>query len=242
MINVSDRLTAKTVENILTDAKEVYYEQGSSNPHEENTVASALNNLDGKIGILASGVKTAISTNPTTIYKSSATTVTITARMENDGGNAFTLGIYSGSSSTPIVTGTSTPLTASTVVNTSDNSTVYTVKGTVKGMELTPQTATLSARNPIYVGIGASASAIATSTYRFSPTTSAYREYSVTATTAGSFFLLVPTDITNPTTFVSGGAPVAMTTTSETIGGISYKVNKTDATYAVGTTLKITAS
>ena len=45
MIKVTDRITAVTVEDIVTDAREVIYEKGSCNPNVDNTVASALNEL-----------------------------------------------------------------------------------------------------------------------------------------------------------------------------------------------------
>ena len=49
MIKLADQLTAKTVENILCESKEVKYILGDANPHSENTVAGNLNNLNSEI-------------------------------------------------------------------------------------------------------------------------------------------------------------------------------------------------
>lgn len=45
MINLSDKLTAKTVENILGESKEIGYIFGDANPRTTNTVAGALNEV-----------------------------------------------------------------------------------------------------------------------------------------------------------------------------------------------------
>ena len=49
MIKLSDKLTAKTVENILGESKEIAYVYGDANPRSENTVASNLNKLNDEI-------------------------------------------------------------------------------------------------------------------------------------------------------------------------------------------------
>ena len=50
MINLADRITAKTVENILTDSTEIAYEYGTENAgYSGDTVAGCLNTLNEKI-------------------------------------------------------------------------------------------------------------------------------------------------------------------------------------------------
>lgn len=243
MINVSDRLTAKTVENILTDAREIAWQKGDVNTSTSGTVATALNEIDDKLTVLALGVKTSISTSPTTIYKSTQTNVTITAKMVNaNDGDDITLDVYSGTSSTPIMTAVAdASIQMTTPITMTNNSIVFTVKGTANGMALPNNTATLEAWNAIYYGFGSVDTAIVNAK-KYSPTKTAVHTYTDTCTHGGdNFFILVPTDVTNVTSFKTSGAPVAMDQYDKTINGISYHVKKTQAPYPINTELSIQA-
>ena len=163
--------------------------------------------------------------------------------------SGFTMGIYSGSSTTAIVTGTTTTVTTDITVNTSSDI-VYTVKANIDGMDLTEQKTTLYARNIIYYGFGSTATGVASlSSNKLSPTITAARTYSKTAnsTSNGSFFIIVPPDISplKQDGFTDGGAPFVMKTMyTETINGIAnYKVYESAVDdYAPGVKLNVVAT
>lgn len=97
-------------------------------------------------------------------------------------------------------------------------------------------------RNKIYCGMGKSYTEVAKDDNALTPKTTAGGTYSKTASANGQrFFLLVPADVTAPSKdkFVSGGAPVAIIQTSQTIGDISYKVFQTEGEYLSGVSLTI---
>jgi hypothetical protein len=67
--------------------------------------------------------------------------------------------------------------------------------------------------------------------------------YDATATANGvRFYLLVPNDVTKPTSFTMGGAPVDMASSTTTLDGISYNVFYTNATYNSGASVQIKAN
>ena len=189
---------------------------------------------------ISSGVSVSLTPSPTLIYKNTPTTITLTARMNNASGT-FTLEILDGNNQ--LNTGTSSPLTQSVAnLSISGNSKQYNVKGTYLGMVFTAS-ATIQARNPIYVGMGASAAAVAVNGNKMKAL-SAIGTYSKTASADNQkFYLIVPSDVTAPTKFSMGGAPFAMTKlTNQTINGISgYTVFESGGTYDTGTTLDIEA-
>ncbi len=189
---------------------------------------------------ISSGAGVSLTPVPTLIYKNTPTNITLTAKMNNASGT-FTLEILDGNNQ--LNTGTSSPLTHSVAnLSISGNSKQYTVKGTYLGMVFTAS-ATIQARNPIYVGMGASAAAVAVDGNKMKAL-SAIGTYSKTANADNQkFYLIVPSDVTPPTKFSMGGAPFAITkATNQTINGISgYTVFASGGTYDAGTTLDIEA-
>ena len=127
--------------------------------------------------------------------------------------------------------------------NITDNSKSFALQGVTLGMTLNAS-ASFSARYPLYYGFGNTASEVAIDANKHAATTSAARTYTKTASVDGqNFFILVPTDIGDVSTFVMNGAPFVMNAvTTETIGGVSYKVHKSGNIYNSGVTLKVTAS
>lgn len=187
---------------------------------------------------ISSGVKVSLFLNPSVVYKGVATNVTLTGTMSN-----------ATASSLQIKDGDSVLKSASNVASTSHTLSVtisadktYTLVGTYLGMAFTA-TAKISARYPIYCGMGASASAVAVDGNKLSARTSAAETFTKTATANGQhFYILVPSDISELSNFSMGGAPFAMTSTTTTINGISYKVYESGATYNSGTQVNVTAS
>lgn len=196
-----------------------------------------------QLSALSSGLKLSASCNPSVIYKSVATNVTITASVSDNSGSITASSI---TINTPtVVTKTNVSSASSTFsLNTTNNSSTYTISAVSSGLPLAA-TATVYARYPVYCGMGTSYTAVATDSNKLSARTSALGTYTKTATADGqSFFLLVPSDVSAPSSsgFTMGGAPVGISTTSRSINGISYTEFKTNATYNSGTSLTIKAN
>lgn len=109
---------------------------------------------------------------------------------------------------------------------------------------------TVYARNPIFAGFGASAdSVINVEANKITPKLSATGTYAKTNSIGDGvyFYLLVPTDVTSPSSFTMGGAPFVMTNigqTSFTVNGesVTYNVFQSGATYNQGAEVNIVAA
>jgi hypothetical protein len=136
-----------------------------------------------------------------------------------------------------------TPITHTLILNTSENTKAYQVKGTINGVVF-DSSITIQARNPIYYGFGANATSVAVDANRLAPTTSAVTTYTKTNATNGRhFYILVPSDITDVNNFTMGGAPFVMNpVTTQTIGDVTYKVHESGNIYNAGITLKVSAT
>lgn len=192
-----------------------------------------------KIAALAAGIDVNISFSPSIIYKNVATNVTITGTMAN--GVPTSMKLMDGT--TVISEGASSPITHTVSVNISTNSKTFKVVGESSGVTLSKE-GSVSARYPIYYGFAASASALAADTAnRIAPTTSAARTYQKTASVNGQhFYILVPSDISALSNFTMNGAPFVMTSSTEVINGITYKVYTSGNTYNAGTQVTVVAS
>ena len=188
---------------------------------------------------ISSGAGVSASASPSVIYKNTATNVTVSATMKISL-SASSIQIKDGN--TVEHSGTNTNSISKTLsLNISADKT-YNIVATYQGMTFNASVK-VSARNPIYVGMGTSASAVAVSANRLTARTSASGTYTKSATANGQhFYILVPIDVLALSIFTMGGAPFAMTSTTQTINGISYNVYESGATYNSGTQVNVTAS
>lgn len=214
--------------------------EGSGNLITSRGVYDALSECDQKIELIIAGVKVSLSASPSVIYKAqSGQTVTLTGTMTN--GTPSSMKIFDGD--TVLASGSTSLIKVTMTPNITDNSKSFALQGVTLGMTLNAS-ASFSARYPLYYGFGNTASEVAIEANKHAATTSAARTYTKTASVNGqNFFILVPTDIGDVSTFVMNGAPFIMNAvTTETIGGVSYKVHKSGNFYNSGVTLKVTAS
>mgnify|MGYP006988851359 FL=1 len=194
--------------------------------------------INNKIQLIASGVKVTLSASPSVIYKNTATTITLTGRMEK--ASPTEMKILDGA--TELAVGASSPVSATPSLNTNENSKSYQVKGVVQGVTFDSDV-TVQARNKIYYGFAANAAALAVDANKYAATTSAAHTYTRTNGANGQhFYILVPNDITDVNSFTMGGAPFVMNTNTQTIGGISYSVHESGNVYNAGTEVSVVAS
>lgn len=212
--------------------------ESTTTPMSQKAVSDELDTIDSKISALASGTNVTLSLSPNVIYKGSAQTIALTGRM--NGGTPTKMELLDGS--TILQTTTSSPITKNVSVNITDNTKTFGVRGEVNGITLNGS-ATLNARYPIYYGFGENAAAVATDANRYDPTTTAAHVYEKTASTNGQhFYILVPNDISALSSFTMGGTPFVMTSSTQTINDITYKVYTSGNVYNSGTTITVTAS
>lgn len=216
----------------------------------EERIGGDITDLDNKINALSAGLKVTLSVSPSTIYRNEPQSLTLTGTMSN--GTPTSMKIMDGSTELP-TTGTN-PVISQPSVTVSGASKTYTIQGVTLGMTLNGS-ATVNARYPIFYGFGANAAAVVAdadaqspvNAIRYAATTSAAHTYE--RTLAGStdlrFYILVPSDITAPTTdkFTMGGAPFVMTKTTQSLtvkgNSVSYSVYASGYEYASGTKIKV---
>lgn len=110
---------------------------------------------------------------------------------------------------------------SSTTVNVSDT-TIFLLTVEADGQTVT-KSATISAYNLTYYGIGNSVNDIVPSgTSKL--TASAKGNYTVTSIVGKSFILAVPSGVTAPSSFTMGGAPATLTKSNATVNGVIYTV------------------
>ena len=202
----------------------------------ELAVRNEINNLDNKIAALSAGVKVSLSISPSVIYKGESRNITLTGTMTN--GTPTSMKIMDGS--TELKTSTSSPISHTVSITPTANSKSYGLQGVTLGMTLTAS-ASVNARYPIYYGFGADVASVAISANRYPATTSALNTYTKTAAANGYFYILVPSDIAGPSKFTMGGAPFVMTSSTQTIGSVSYTVYQSGNMYNSGTSLTVVA-
>lgn len=186
--------------------------------------------LKGMVDAISAGAVLTVSFSYPTAYKGEL--VTVTASLSKVTPQTITLDGTSAQNQSSI----------SKTVTATDSSKTYTATATYNGI-LMEGTGTLYARNKIYYGFGATASAVGIDANKYARTTTAAHTYSGTATANGQyFFILVPSDITDVSTFTMGGAPFVMdAVTTTTIGGVTYYVHKSANGYSSGTALNVKA-
>lgn len=210
----------------------------TTTPMSQKAVTDELNTLDSKVAALAAGLDVTLSFSPNIIYKGVSTPVTLTGTMLH--GTPSEMKLMDGS--TVLQTSTVSPITKSVNVDITANSKAFKVVGTADGVTVQKE-ASVNARYPIYYGFAASASALAVDANRYVPTISAAHTYERTSTADGQhFYILVPSDISALTEFTMGGTPFVMTSSTETINGITYKVYTSGNVYNAGTKITVVAS
>lgn len=205
-------------------------------------MAQQITTLKGQVTALSSGLKITTTLSPTVVYRGESSTVKVTTTLSDNTGNveatkmnAEILG------NVQEVTGAKSKVFTFNNVVLSDDNTIVKTSANYNGMTLSAKN-TLYARYPIYMGVGTTYSEAAVAKNKQSARTSA-KGYTYTTTTTANgqyFFLIVPTDVTQPTGFSMGGAPFAMAaTTDATLNSTTYKVYKSANAYNSGTTLTI---
>lgn len=211
--------------------------ENSVKPVQSGGLYDAFEEVNNKINALSSGVKVSLTINKTAIYKGVSQEIILTGTMTN--GTPTSMKLLDGS--TVLKETASSPISHTMNVTQSTNSKAYSVQGATLGMTLNGS-ASVSARYPIYYGFGADAASVAVAANKYSPTTSALHTYSKTSSANGQhFYILVPSDISNPSGFTMGGAPFVMNSSSQTIDGVLYTAYESGGTYNSGIQLSVTA-
>ena len=194
-----------------------------------------------KIEALARGLEVSLFINPNVIYRNESQTITLSGVTGNSGSSSVEMILYDGGQELERSTGTL--ITKSLTLTLDAVSKRYNVVSIVDGMRLEGD-ATVNARYPIYYGFAASASALAASVLnRYAPTTSAAHTYSRENNADGQhFYILVPSGISELTSFTMNGAPFVMAASTEFINNITYKVYTSGNTYNAGTEVTVAAS
>ena len=213
-------------------------------------VNEALETQDGKltemqaeIDALVAGAKMAVTVSPACVYKNVATEVTITATVSNVTPSKIEIREDS-ASGTVIATNTDQrQVSVRKTYNVAENQRTFVGLSTYKSINLNGSV-NLQARYPIFYGFGRTSGDIAVSGSRLSARTSATGSYPTvtSAEDAVNFYILVPTDIPALSSFTMGGAPYVMTSTTETIDGVTYRVYKSGAVYNTGAVVQVVAS
>lgn len=198
------------------------------------------------IEALFAGAKVTPTISPTTIYKNTATTVSMTATVSGVAANQIKL--FEDSVSGTLIKETAmeaeptlSTLTASKSFNLSGNSKTIVAQANYRSGLFTG-VVTLSARYPIYKGFGSVYTDVVKDANKLSARTSAAgRNYSATASANNQkYFILIPNDISVPGTATMGGAPYVFNQSTQTISGVQYTVLTSGATYNTGATVDIT--
>lgn len=201
--------------------------------------------INNKIDALAAGLKLTVTASPTIIQKNTATNVTFEANVTDNSGTVTPTSVKINNENVSKDSNNKYKKTIS--INTASSTYSMSASAVVNGMELTGKVA-INARNRIYYGMSTSepTSSNLTSFKNSLRTSSRGTTYTATSTANGSYFyLIVPSDVTSPTSetsFTMGGAPAAFTKTTKTINSISYNIYKSNASYNTGISVSITAN
>ena len=206
--------------------------------------------LDNKIQALSLGMKLTGSVSPSVVYKNTSSTFTFAGTLTNPSGFAIdSMKVKDNSSGTEYVmtvdkSNSNKYTYALGGQSMSVNSKSYTITAVASGLTFVT-TVSVNARYPMYYGMGTSAADVKANGTKLSARTSAAGTYTLTANKDDvRFYLLVPSDISKPTSFSMGGSPVDMyiPTTTTTLDGVAYYVLYTNAMYKPGAKVEIKAS
>lgn len=200
--------------------------------------------LNSQITALSAGLKASLTVSPNVVHKNTATQITLNGSLKDNAGNVVADNILIKKGDDMIAENTNESSIFALYSLNASSDTAFSVDIGIKGMTLSAK-ATVSARNPVYAGMGTSATSVAVAANKQSARTSAKGyTYTKKATADGQyFFLLVPSDVTKPTAFTMGGAPFAMEAgTTETINEINYTVYRSSSVYNNGAEVTVTAN
>lgn len=242
----SDKIGGIEVPNVVVSKyKKVEVEDGSiSKKKLSSDVQKELETLNSQITALSAGLRASLTATPNVVHKNTATQITLNGSLKDNAGDVEANNILIKKGDEIIAEGTNESVLMKQYSLNESSDTTFSVDIGIKGMTLSAK-ATVSVRNPVYAGMGTSATSVAVAANKQSARTSAKGyNYTKTATANGQyFFLLVPSDVTIPTTFTMGGAPFAMEPSStETINGISYTVYRSSEVYNTGAEVNVTAN
>ena len=230
---------------VVSKYKKCEVEDGSiSKKKLSSAVQKELETFNSQIAALSAGLKAIINSSPNVVHKNVSEEITLNGSLKDNAGNVVADSILIKKGDDMIAEGTNTASVFKLYSLNTSADTEFSVIVNVKGMTLSAKT-TVSARYPVYAGMGTSATSVAVAANKQSARTSAKGyTYTKKATADGQyFFLLVPSDVTKPTNFTMGGAPFAMeTATTETINGIVYTIYRSSEVYNNGAEVKVTAN
>lgn len=201
--------------------------------------------INNKIDALAAGLKLTVTANPTIIQKNTTTNVTFEASVADDAGVVTPTSVKINDEA--VSKDSSNKYKKTISINTASNTHSISASATANGMELKGKV-TINVRNLIYYGMSKDepTSSNLNSFKNALRTSSKGATYTDTAAASSSrFYLIVPSDVTSPTSetsFTMGGAPAAFTKTTKTINSISYNIYKSNASYNAGISVSITAN
>ncbi len=221
----------------LRAAKERIAAMENENAVQEEGIAT----LNGQVAALSSGLKLSATLSPSVVYRGEDSAITVTPTLANNAGSvkAEVLTTILGTQEQSANNVASKAFSFNAKI--AEPNASVTSSATYKGMTLTTKS-TLYARYPIYMGAGSEPSDVYGTSFKQPARISAggYTYKTTTNSNNQRFYLLVPTDVTQPTAFSMGGAPLAMgETTDVTLNEISYKVYKSANAYNSGTVLEI---
>lgn len=224
---------------------EVEVEDGSiSKKKLSSDVQKEFETLNSQITALSAGLKASLTVSPNVVHKNTATQITLNGSLKDNAGNVVADNILIKKGDDMIAENTNESSIFALYSLNASSDTAFSVDIGIKGMTLSAK-ATVSARNPVYAGMGTSAISVAVAANKQSARTSAKGyTYTKKATADGQyFFLLVPSDVTKPTAFTMGGVPFAMEAgTTETINEINYTVYRSSSVYNNGAEVTVTAN
>lgn len=242
----SDKIGGIEVPNVVVSKyKKVEVEDGSiSKKKLSSEVQKELKTLNSQITALSAGLRASISATPNVVHKNIATQITLNGSLKDNAGDVEADNILIKKGDDMIAEGINKASIFAMYSLNASSDTTFSADVNVKGMTLSAK-ATVSVRNPVYAGMGTSATSVAVAANKESARVSAKGyTYTKKATADGQyFFLLVPSDVTKPTTFTMGGAPFAMEAgKTETINGISCTVYRSSEVYNAGAEVNVTAN
>lgn len=214
-------------------------------------------NLASQIQALSLGLKVVGSANPSTIFKGNAHNITITATVQNMPTGFSINEIKIGNNNATINNNKGTLTESNVKLSGSTNSKSWSISAKVNGIPFTAS-ASVSARYPIFYGMDENNGGLPKSLpttidyskmnigsydsnsnitdcnlkrdkYRTSARDYSYEKITNNNNVEMNFFLLVPSDVTQPTGFTMGGAPFVM----NDVKTATYKIDNVNVIYYV---------
>ena len=225
----------------IINSKEIDSKVNVALQEKTNALLTELSAVNGRVAALSSGLKVSLSVSPAVIHKGVTTSVTLKGSVADNAGAVIADCITILTSKGNAVQANVSSFTTDDEITTVAGSVQFAVSAECQGLKLGAK-ATVSARYPVYVGMGTTPESVVTDINKMDATTSATNKtYSARAKADNvSFYLLVPTDVTQPASFSMGGAPFAMKDTqTKTIGGVQFKIYQSGETYDTGTTVSV---